>query len=525
MQGKGGMVIHLVGRHRFGAVLVALPLLLAACGGGSTGPAADSVPPRGTLLQTPPELVSAIPAATLLLELNALADQRLLSLVGTPVCDISVYRIRYETVGGGNEATTASGALMVPSGGAANCSGARPIVLYGHGTTTDRAFNIANVQNSSNVEGLTLAAFFAAQGYIVVAPNYAGYDTSTLAYHPYLIADQQSKDMIDALAAARTALRVTSVLGTQDSGKLFITGYSQGGYVAMATQRAMEAAGMPVTAAAPMSGPYALAAFVDAVFFGEVNESATVSSTLLVTAYQKAYGNLYSSPLDVFEAQYATGIESLLPSTTTRAQLYAQGKLPQYALFSSTPPDPTLAGSTPPAIPALLAPTFALGFGPGNLVTNSYRLTYIDDAQVHPDGGWPTTTTGISAAAPAVPLRQALKVNDLRDWSPTRPVLLCGGDGDPTVFWINTQLMQGYWVAHGVAATSFSVLDLDSASTAGDAYAGLKADFALAKQLVAADAVAQGATDGGASAIASAYHATLVPPFCFSAVRSFFAAQ
>jgi hypothetical protein len=47
---------------------------------------------------------------------------------------------------------------------------------------------------------------FAAEGYIVVAPNYVGYDTSTLGYHPYLNADQQSKDMIDALTAARSAL-------------------------------------------------------------------------------------------------------------------------------------------------------------------------------------------------------------------------------------------------------------------------------------------------------------------------------
>jgi poly(3-hydroxybutyrate) depolymerase len=121
-----------------------------------------------------------------------------------------------------------------------------------------------------------------------VAPNYAGYDTSALSYHPYLIADQQSKDMIDALAAARTALPLASATFTKDSGQLFITGYSQGGYVAMATHRAMEAAGMKVTAAAPMSGPYALAAFVDAVFYGEVNGDATVSSTLLLTAYQKA---------------------------------------------------------------------------------------------------------------------------------------------------------------------------------------------------------------------------------------------
>ena len=513
------------GKRRWATLLALVPSLLAACGGGAVTPAGSSPPPRGALLETPPELVTAIPAATLLVQLNALADAQLLNLGGPPVCDIAVYHLRYETVGGANEATTASAALMVPTGGGAGCTGSRPVVLYAHGTTTDRGYNIADVQDPNNVEGLSLAAFFAAQGYIVVAPNYAGYDSSSLPYHPYLIADQQSKDMIDALAAARTALEVTALLGTSDDGRLYVTGYSQGGYVAMATQRALEAAGQQVTAAAPMSGPYALAAFVDAVFFGEVNASATVSSTLLVTAYQKAYGDIYASPLDVFAPQYATGIETLLPSATPRAELYAEGKLPPNALFSPTPPDPTLASVTPPSTPALLAPTFALGFGSGNLVTNSYRLTYIDDAEVHPDGGWPVATTGVAAAAPAVPLRQALKTNDLRDWSPLHPVLLCGGDGDPTVFFFNTQLMQGYWTGHGVAAPAFGVLDLDATGGAADPYAGLKTQFAVAKQLLAANAVAQGAIDGGASAVAAAYHATLVPPFCFAAVRSFFAAH
>jgi len=47
----------------------------------------------------------------------------------------------------------------------------------------------------------------------------------------------------------------------------------------------------------------------------------------------------------------------------------------------------------------------------------------------------------------------------------------------------------------------------------------------MAKLVVAATAVAQGARDGGASAVADAYHAGLVPPFCLAAVRNFFAAQ
>ncbi len=81
-------------------------------------------------------------------------------------------------MGGQDEATTASGALMVPTGSSAQCSGPRPIVLYAHATNPDRTLNLADITNTGNTEGALIAAMFAAQGYIVVAPNYAGYDTS-----------------------------------------------------------------------------------------------------------------------------------------------------------------------------------------------------------------------------------------------------------------------------------------------------------------------------------------------------------
>ena len=240
------------------ALALSTLLSFSGCGGGKDPVAVLAAPARGTLLQNPPQLLSTQSVAALLSQLSVGANQVLLALSGIPLCDIQVYQIRYATVGGTSEATAASGAMMVPSGLDPNCHGARPVVLYAHGTTTDRAFNIANLSDPQNAEGLLMAALFAAQGYIVVAPNYAGYDSSTLAYHPYLNGDQQSKDMIDALAAARSALPARQAPLTTDSGRLFITGYSQGGYVAMATHRAMQTAGMKVTASAPMSGPYAL---------------------------------------------------------------------------------------------------------------------------------------------------------------------------------------------------------------------------------------------------------------------------
>ena len=227
-------------------------------------------------------------------------------------------------------------------------------MLYAHGTQTDKTANMADITNSSNTEGALIAAMFAAHGYIVVAPNYAGYDISTLGYHPFLNASQQSGEMMDILAAAPHALPDTLAATTADNGKLFVTGYSEGGYVAMATQRAMEAAGPKITAAAPMSGPYALEAFGDAVFFGSVNLGSTVFAPLLTTSYQHAYGNIYSCDHRCLLVDLCIDIDTLLPNVMPLSTIFAQKLLPQTALFDSTTPVVTVPGN-PPCRPQLTA--------------------------------------------------------------------------------------------------------------------------------------------------------------------------
>ena len=156
-----------------------------------------------------------------------------------------------------------------------------------------------------------------------------------------------------------------------------------------------------------------------------------------------------------------------------------------------------------------------------DLVTNAYRLNYLRDAQAAPDGGFPNKTTGVPPANPTNTLRQDLKTNDLRNWSPTAPVLLCGGNADPSVFYLNTRLMQDFW-AMNAPSSQLTVLDVDSPASSGDPYANLKNEFVAAKAAIAAAAVAGGATDGGAAAVLQVYHAGLVPPFCIVAVTSFF---
>src|SRR5918995_835988 len=498
--------------------IAACSLVLAACGSSNDDddtpePAPANPPTRGSLIQSPPARTASLTPATIAAALtNQPGAEYLLDLIVAPKCGIDVHQVQYNTVDPAGAATTASAAMMIPTGSDPVCQGPRPIVLYAHGTAAQRSLNLANISNDDNLEGLFAATVFTTQGYILIAPNYTGYDMSALTYNPYLNADQESKDMIDALTAARSALPISSAPSITDSGKLFVTGYSQGGHVAMATHKALQEAGATITASAPMSGPYAVAAFSDAVFFGQVTRTTPLFLVFTSTGYQKAYGDVYANPADVFEARYLTGIESLLPSAVPRTQLFAEGKLPRDQLFSATPPDPSFASITPATSPADLAPVFAAGFGTENLVTNAFRLAYLQDAQANPDGGFPTVLDNRPAANPANGLRRAFKRNDLRAWGPSAPVFLCGGNEDPTVLFMNTQLIQSYWAANG-ATGPVSVLDLDSDISINDPDAGRKAAFAAAKAALEAD--------GGEAEVTESYHSTLLPPFCLSAVKSF----
>jgi acetyl esterase/lipase len=528
-------------RHLSAAIAAAV---LTACGSDSTTSMVASSTTHGTLVENPPFRIASVNAASFAAQLSAVSTgAQLLQITGSPACGVDFYYIKYWTVGGAGEVTQSSGALMVPTGAAPTCSGPRPIVLYAHGTFTDKNANIADITNTAtpsptNNESQIIAATFAAQGYIVVAPNFAGYDISTLGYHPYLNAAQESGEMIDALTAARTALPNTMSAATSDNGKLFVTGDSAGGHVAMATQRAMEAAGQAVTAAAPMSGPYALEAFGDAVFFGSVSLGSTAFAPLITTSYQHAYGNIYSAATDVYNATYATGIDTLLPSATPLATLFANGALPETALFDSATPTVTIPGNAvlsaeltaALAVPSNPAnpdtPLFDLGFGSSYLINNNYRVSYALDAAANPDGAVPTPAAGVplAAVAPTQTLRLALYKNDMRngDWAPNAPTLLCGGDLDPEVFYsVNTGTMAAFW--GGLPAGLITVLDVNA--TPSGPFAPIQTAF---QEAGAAQLAFYLSPAGGSLTLAQAeqllvqsYHGAVLP-FCALGARTFF---
>lgn len=463
-------------------------------------------------------------------------------------CDIKIEKVSYPTVGAAGERTNATAALMLPSGDSADCQGDRPILLYAHGTTTDKGYDfsqVANPQNPAAGESTLIAANFAAQGYIVVAPNYAGYDESDLDYHPYLVAEQQATDMADALDSARTIIarqqraNDPDYTNLDDSGKLFISGYSQGGHVAMATARMFEQNDEPVTAIAPLSGPYALAAFGDAIFSGNVNIGASRFAPLLASGLQNAYGNVYNNTADIFTANYAN---TQLPSLLSFGELVAANKLPDNALFEKDPENnPTLD-----LLPAPTVPFASIGFADDNyLIKTDFRTAYVADALQNPDS-LIAMTGALPAANPQNNLRKALKANDLRGYVPKMPTLLCGGNQDPTVFYdLNTSSMaaiiQGSVAQNPALTVNVTVLDVD-ATTADDrpntpnvqligqasmnqwninsVVASVQSNFVQNLQRVVAAGAEQGVP--ASVAVLGNYHGGLVSTACTQATREFF---
>lgn len=533
-------------------ISVWLASTLAACGSDNdsvtTPPAKTGVAslPTGNLIKDP--LTTKNLTASALTQLFNTTDPDFSKVTATPKCGVRVEYMQYDTVDVKGNKTDATGAVFIPTGTDASCSGNRPIVLNAHGTATTKAYNFAEVGNANNEAGpaaTLLAALFAGQGYVVISPNYAGYDKSSLAYHPYLNAQQQSHEMADALKAGREVVRRTgSATNVADNGKLFVTGYSQGGYVTMATTRYLETLKEPVTAALPISGPYAMEAFGDVVFGGKVMLGATFFAPLMARNYQEQYGNIYAKPSDMFAPANADEIPSLLPSASmTDMQLISSGKLPASAMFQKAPTGNSTLDAISPSDPA-----FSFGFETTHyLVKNDYRLEYLADAQKNVDWAVPylqgyTNYSPVPATLPEHPLRKALKANDLRGYLPTMPVIMCGGNQDPMVFFdVNSSLMKKLWDTdtNKTSATKLGIIDIDVTNRATrqkPVYQTLgfdtvnnnsiqsqsekmQAGFASKVQNIAANAAANGGNPS--QAVAMQYHG-LVTPYCMGVAQTLF---
>ena len=186
--------------------------------------------------------------------LEALSSENLASI---KIDDVTVYKIEYKTsYPGVNEKIIASGALVLPDN-----SKYSHLVSYQHGTIIDPNA-IPSVFSNSNEN--YYAAVFASLGFFVSIPDYLGYGESADRLHPYEHGESLASASYDILMASKEFLS----LNDHNVGeKLFLAGYSEGGYATMALHQYIENIGeITVTASAPGSGAYNKSAFALELF-------------------------------------------------------------------------------------------------------------------------------------------------------------------------------------------------------------------------------------------------------------------
>jgi hypothetical protein len=242
----------------------------------------------------------------------------------TPLYGMKYYRITYETIDTDNNQIEASGVVWIP-----NAPGPFPLLAYCHGTEVGTDIEFSRIS----------AGLFAARGYVSVGPDYLGYGASSAIDHPFVHAASLASSTVDAIESAMQFVQYNSIsLNYNDPGnthpELFVTGISEGGMAAMATVRELEAhyaAKYPITAAAPVSGPYDLSTTAgDYIVTGgkDIDTSQAEYLLFVIPVYKEIYSlaqplSYYlKSPYDAWftedpypRSDYAT-IADYLPANT-----------------------------------------------------------------------------------------------------------------------------------------------------------------------------------------------------------------
>ncbi|MBN9019009.1 MAG: alpha/beta fold hydrolase [Rhizobiales bacterium] len=201
-----------------------------------------------------------------------------ISLPYTPARNaVRLYRITYASVvpEQNNRPIVATGLLAVPDTGASSF----PILSYQHGS----AFLKTQVPSFPDQSGETqlIVAQFAGQGYVVIGADYFGMGASTEPEAFGVMASQQQASL-DMLRASKAVLAQMQIA----TGKLFLGGWSLGGFVTMAFLERLEKDGVKVSGAATASGPAdvfsLLSGFLD---FPRKNDAASTNLLYILSAF------------------------------------------------------------------------------------------------------------------------------------------------------------------------------------------------------------------------------------------------
>ncbi|WP_371346963.1 alpha/beta hydrolase family protein [Ancylobacter sp. IITR112] len=199
---------------------------------------------------------------------------------------VKLYRVTYPSLipERGNRPTLATGLIAIPDLPGASF----PLVSYQHGTVYGKQEVPSFIDQSP--ETALMVAQFAGQGYVVIGADYFGLGLSTEP-EGYMVKASHQQATADMLNASRQVLAALKI----DTPKLYLAGWSQGGFVTMALLEKLEAEGVKVNAAATASAPVdiyvALSGFLD---FPRANDASWVTTLFILSSF--SFENYYGVP-------------------------------------------------------------------------------------------------------------------------------------------------------------------------------------------------------------------------------------
>jgi len=226
---------------------------------------------------------------------------------------VQTYSVNYYTIDGSGNEVLASGAIYIPQG-----VNDLPLVSIQHGTETKRD-HVASVSPFNSVEGY-VGLIMASMGYVVLIPDYIGLGVSNVM-HPYLHAESLIPSVIDILRAGKTYCSDNQV--TLD-GRTFLTGYSEGGYTSLLTQKKIEEnylSEFNLTAVAPSSGPYDFQGMMEMIF-----QSDSYSNPAYIAFFLTAYNEIYNwnRLSEILNEPYASITPGLFDGSKTWGEIISQ---------------------------------------------------------------------------------------------------------------------------------------------------------------------------------------------------------
>ncbi len=229
--------------------------------------------------------------------------------------DVDIYRVTYLTDFQGDE-TEASGLICMPAE-------ARiidfPFFLGFHASISSQQESPSNFSNPLG----TGLEFFASLGYITVIPDYLGFGRSSQLFHPYLVREsvtQVSADMV------RAATEMMMDLEQSYEQEIYLTGYSQGGYNAVAMHYAMEDQSLlptwKVGGTAAGGGTYDLGFLTRQTLINDTYGSPEVLA-YLIWSYHNYYG-MEGGAEQYFLEPYASRIPALFDGSNPLGEIKRQ---------------------------------------------------------------------------------------------------------------------------------------------------------------------------------------------------------